>query len=139
MREYGKESGECREFGGVWMVEKLRNFWWFGEWGQVWENIEEVGKCVRGWERCERVYGVSVEGVRKCVEVWGRVEKSGETYNSVGYPHAFLHLPPHFFTPPLTVLHNPYIPPPTLPHIPPYVLYHLLHAKISHFSHLLSN
>ena len=36
-----------------------------------------MGKCVRGWERCERVYGVGVEGEGKCVEVWGRVEKSG--------------------------------------------------------------
>ena len=29
------------------------------------------------WERCGRVYGVSVEGVGKCVGVWGRVKKSG--------------------------------------------------------------
>ena len=38
--------------------------------------MEEVGTCVRGWERSGRVYGVSVEGVRKCVEMWKRV---GET------------------------------------------------------------
>ena len=38
--------------------------------------MEEVGKCVRRWERCGRVYEVSVEGVGKCVEALGRV---GET------------------------------------------------------------
>ena len=35
--------------------------------------MEEVGKCVRGWEWCERVYGVSVEGVGKCGDEWKRV------------------------------------------------------------------
>ena len=36
-----------------------------------------MGKCVKRWKRCGRVYAVSMKGLGKCVEVWGRVEKSG--------------------------------------------------------------
>ena len=43
MREYGKESGKCREFGGV-------NWEKFGELGQVWRNMEEVGSSVEVWK-----------------------------------------------------------------------------------------
>ena len=62
------DGGKIGKFLVVWEVGSSR----------LWGNMEEVGKCVRGWERCGRVYGVSVEGVGKCVEVWGQVEKSGE-------------------------------------------------------------
>ena len=33
------------------MVGELGNFWWLGQLGQVWGNIEVVGKCIGVWGR----------------------------------------------------------------------------------------
>ena len=81
MREYGKESGECREFGGVWW-ENWEIFGSLGSWvryGGIWKKWGSVLGDGEVWERSRRVYGVSVEGVGKCVGVLILVEKSGRS------------------------------------------------------------
>ena len=90
------DDGKIGKFLVVWEVGSSR----------LWGNMEEVRKCVTGWERCGRVYGVSVEGVGKCVEVWGRVEKEWGRCRIVWgahtlfytSPHTSSHLPQQFFT-----------------------------------------
>ena len=81
--------------------------------------------CGEVWERCGRVYGVSVEVVLK----WGKVCWDAERCGDVGSQHTLLHLSPHPPHSPDTSSHthltrlstfsHTHLPPPhTLSHFP---------------------
>ena len=96
-----------------------------------------VGKCVEVWEevrggegrygerceeKCERVYGVSVEGVGICEKMCWYVRRCEK----------MLEEPTHFSTPPpitlLTLSHFHQTPLPNLPHTHPSLLFHTPHS-----------
>ena len=50
-----------------------------GVWGEVWENVEGVGKCVGVWGRLRQMCGKVRGGGERCGEMcWGVREGVGE-------------------------------------------------------------
>ena len=67
----GGSMGEYREFGGVWMVGELGNFWKLGQvWGKYGKSGEVLGCGREVWEDVLGVWEVYWGGGR-CGEVWG--------------------------------------------------------------------